>query len=547
MRRNHRAILVLIPLLFVIFRCAQVAPLTGGAKDTKPPEVVESVPSSGTVNFRGNKIIITFNEFIQLKDLSNQLIVSPLLKTTPEIETNGKNLVIKLEPSELQQNTTYRLFLGNAVADMNESNSVPQFEFVFSTGPSIDTLELKGTVRDALSGKPGSESIISLYDLSREKDSLPHKELPDYVSRTNGQGEFIFRNLPFKTFSVFSIADKNKNYLLDGGTEKAAFRSDPLQLLSDSSIRLLQFDEELSKGFVKATPAPFYGIALIILNRKADVKVEALKKEEIKNIYEEKKGMEKDTITVLYRHISDTLKVIVHNKTFNKSDTVNIKIPPASRNFRRKKSFATNLINSKLPLNEKLKIRFSTWMDTSRVNLKKIKITSTDTSVKPTPVKGLWTSITTFELSGDYKPQTSYVAKIDTGAFFDPYGITNDSLKITFTAENELEFGKMTLKMLFDQKQPYIVQLLNDQQKMIQWQTISFSLSSSNSRTLVFTDVLPGMYTVRVLFDDNGNQKWDTGDIVRRKQPEKVYVHTKPLKVLADWEIEEEIRVGNLK
>jgi len=547
MSRNTPQILFLIPFFLVLVRCAQVAPLTGGPKDMKPPQVVESVPANGAVNFRGHKIVISFNEFIQVKDLSNQLIVSPLLKTAPEISANGKNLVISIEPAELRQNTTYRLFLGNGVADMNESNSIPNFEYVFSTGDHIDTLNLSGTVRDAFTGKAAPESIVTLYEASRATDSLPHKELPDYFARTNSQGEYFFRNLPSQTFIVYTIADKNRNFMLDGGTEKTGFRSEPLKLVSDSATDLLQFDEELTKGFVRSTSTPFYGMTQIMLNRKAEVAISALRPGESSNIYEEKKGIEKDTITLLYRNISDTLRVLLNNKTFKRTDTVQIALPANIKNNRRKKTFATNIINSKLPLNEKLRFRFNTWMDTSKVNLEAIRIVSRDTAVKAAPAAGFWESVNSFVFSGDFRPNTTYAAKIDTGAFFDPYGITNDSLKITFTAENVIDFGKLSLKMLFEQKQPYIVQLLNDQQKVIQAQTVTFSLSSSNAATLVFTDIVPGTYNVKILFDDNGNKKWDTGDVIRKKQPERVYFHPKAFKILSDWEVEEEIRVGNLK
>ncbi|HOZ86735.1 MAG TPA: Ig-like domain-containing protein, partial [Bacteroidia bacterium] len=217
-----KILLIFIPVLLFV-HCAQIAPLNGGKRDLDPPKLIEAIPANQSSNFNSAIITLRFDEFVKLNDLSNQLIVSPKLKTTPEIESNGKTITISLIRTELKPNTTYRIYLGQAVADMHEANAIRNFEYVFSTGSYIDSLELKGLVLDAFNNKPANNTIIGLYHHSENSDSLPFKNVPDYLAKSDENGQFKFTNLPAATFKVYAYSDKNKNYLYDGETEKIAF------------------------------------------------------------------------------------------------------------------------------------------------------------------------------------------------------------------------------------------------------------------------------------------------------------------------------------
>jgi hypothetical protein len=544
MVRQVLQILLVFSLILLFAHCAQIVPLTGGERDVTPPKMVEASPARNSTNYNAEYITIRFDEFVQVKDLSNQLIVTPRLKTAPDITAEGKTLQIKFNKEELLPNTTYRLFFGTAIADMHESNSIPEFEYVFSTGSFIDTVEVKGLVTEAFDNKSVSNILIGLYNKESLEDSMVYKTEPDYVTRTNADGSFLLKNLPYKTFEVYAFSDKNKNRLYDGEAEKIAFLGSELTLVSDTSIQLNLFQEEASKSFVKKTASPYYGFSQIFLNKKSKVNLRTLRKADQLNLSETFVGVEKDTVAFYYKNMNDTLDVIFENQTSHKTDTLRLKLPKNNLNKRRLNKFTINTNGNKLPLYNPLKLSFLNWMDTSINDVSKIKFSSKEDSlISEKPIKGSWKSITTFEFNMPFKDGANYNLKIDTGAFYDLNKIPNDSNAISFTPQVKTDFGKATLKLLFNRKQNYVVQLINQQNNIEKETTISLSLSSSNATTIEFTDVRPGIYFTKVIFDDNKNQKWDSGNVLGKPQPEKVIINSKQLKIVSDWEIEEEILI----
>ena len=160
---------------------------TGGPKDSLPPVLIKATPEINTVNFSGNKITLQFNEYIDIQNIQDNLLVSPLAKKNPNVSGNLKTLVIKLRDT-LKQNTTYTLQFGNAIKDVNEGNVLKNFSFAFSTGNHVDSLFLSGKVTLAQTGKTDSSLVVLLY--KNINDSTVYKERPDYIAKLNGKGEF---------------------------------------------------------------------------------------------------------------------------------------------------------------------------------------------------------------------------------------------------------------------------------------------------------------------------------------------------------------------
>lgn len=537
-------ILFVLSFILVFERCAQVGVLSGGKRDQTPPKLAEASPANHTSNFKSKTIELKFDEFVQLKDLTNQLIINPKLKTPPEITTEGKKVLIRLDEKELMPNTTYRFYFGGAIADMNESNSLSSFEYVFSTGNTLDTLKLKGSVKDAFNNKSVANTVIGLYDAASANDSCVYKQEPQYYTRSNENGEFLFKYLPSKTFKAFAFADKNKNNLYDGETEKVAFLNAPLVLSSDSLASFKLFQEEAAKTFIKKATSPYFGFAQIILNKKSNIKLSALNANETSKLYETNVGGLKDTLAIHYRDITDTLKLIVQNLSSKKTDTVKVTVPRNNPGKKRLKAYTLNFSGNKLPLHTPIIYTFLNWMDTGRTDLTKIHFSSKEDSlVANIPIKGHWRSVTSFVVDNKLKEGITYTLKTDTSAFFDLSNFTNDSNRVNFIPQNKSDFGKLNLKLLFNQKQNYVVQLINEQDQVIKEQHVALSLSSSNAVTLEFNDVPPGVYFAKIVFDDNKNKKWDSGALILKQQPEKVIIASKQLKVLSDWEIEEELQI----
>lgn len=530
-------------LILLFEKCAQVAPLNGGKRDIDPPKLIEAIPVNKAVNFKSDQIVLKFNENIKLQDLPNQLIISPKLNFEPTIEALGKKLIISFKKQPLLPNTTYRFYFGKAIIDMTEGNANKNFEYVFSTGNTIDSLKIKGVILNAFNNKPENDIIIGLYNKTEEVDSLPFKKTPNYVTRTSESGEFAFGNLPQSIYKVYGFFDKNKNYMYDGDIEKIAFLGSDLNLISDTSIKLNLFKEESTKVFVKKVNSPYYGFTQVILNKKSKLALTTLNKADEPNIFETNVGNEKDTVSFFYKSLKDTLALILKNISFNKVDTIKVQLPKINAN-KKKIGLLLNTAGGKLPLQKPLQLTFLNWMDTIKTDISKIKLTSkTDSLIGSEKLKYKWLNITTLQITNKLKQGVQYSIKADTNALFDVSGNKNDSSQIDFNTESENELGKLSLKLLFNKKQGYLIQLTNDQGSIVKENFISFSLSGSNATTIDFANVTPGTYQIKIVFDDNENKKWDTGNIISKIQPEHVFIYPKAIKVLSDWEIEEEILI----
>ncbi len=202
-------------------RCANIVPPTGGPRDTIPPRIVSSNPPLYSTNVSPSNITITFDEYIELRDLQQQFLISPPQEERPEIRQRGRALTVNLKPV-LEENTTYSLNFGNAIVDLNEGNPFRNFQFVFSTGPTIDSMTIEGRVVSAFEKKPEENITVMLYP--NHYDSVPMKEIPLYVTRTDKEGYFKLRHLRNDTFKFFALKDINNNYLYDRpGSEAIAF------------------------------------------------------------------------------------------------------------------------------------------------------------------------------------------------------------------------------------------------------------------------------------------------------------------------------------
>lgn len=524
-------------------RCAQVGQLTGGKKDTTPPKLVNATPANASLNFNSSQIILQFDEFVQLKDLTNQLIITPSLKTLPEITSEGKKIKIIIKKEELKSNSTYHFSFGSSIADMHEGNTVKNFEYVFSTGNFIDTLKINGLLTDAFNNNPVPGALIALYT-NFKTDSLPFNVVPEFIAKTEDNGTFQINYLPSNTFRVFAIADNNKNMLYDGETEKIGFESNELELKSDTSITLKLFQEESRKVFIKKTLTPYYGLVQLILNRKIKSSTNPVLPNLKQRLYETHLGKEKDTIAIYHSNIGDSLSLIFNHTLSEKVDTLVLALPKDNNLKRKSRKYTTNIINGKIPLNDELKLQFPFLVDTAKTNYTGIRLLKMKDSVTNKINSSYrWLDEITLIIKTKYDLDERFELKTDSATFFDFRGLKYDSAVTKYTYTNKNEFGKLTLKLLLNIKQNYLVQLLNEKDMLVVEQPIALALSSSNAVSIDFINLQPATYKVKVIYDDNKNKKWDTGNVMKKQQAEKVVISTKEIKVTADWEIEEEILI----
>ncbi len=211
--------------------CANIVPPQGGARDSLAPLLVKANPGDSTLNFTGNKIGFTFNEFVNLQNIQENLLVSPTPKILPIVDYKLNTVSVKIRDT-LEANTTYSLNFGNAIKDVNEGNIIKGFTYTFSTGKYLDSLEFRGKVLIAETGKPDSTLVVLLH--TNSEDSVVIKEKPRYIARLDSQGNFHFRHLPPATFYVYALKD-------DGGTHRYlsekqlfAFADSPVAIQSNN-------------------------------------------------------------------------------------------------------------------------------------------------------------------------------------------------------------------------------------------------------------------------------------------------------------------------
>ena len=247
--------LIILTALYVtatgITGCAQVGYPTGGVKDTIPPVLVKADPAERTTNFNGNKITLTFNEYIDVQDIQNNVLLSPFPKANPNISFKLKTVTVKIKDT-LLPNTTYAIDFGNSLRDLNEGNPYKNYTYVFSTGNSIDSLTLKGNVILAESGKADSTLIAMLY--KNAVDSTVQHRKPDYIARLNKEGSYTFKNLSAGSYKLYALKDGDGGKTYNSAVETFAFA--PTDIVVSASAKtadtLFAYAEEKD---VKKTPA----------------------------------------------------------------------------------------------------------------------------------------------------------------------------------------------------------------------------------------------------------------------------------------------------
>jgi hypothetical protein len=245
MKRTLSLFAFLLSLVLLLQGCAKVGAPTGGLKDITPPKYVDGQPENRSTGFTGKEISFRFDEFVQLKDLNKELLVSPPLKLKPDVKLKGKSVNVRLR-NELAPNTTYTINFGNAISDLNESNPLPDFEFVFSTGNEIDSLSVAGSAVNAFDHKPLKDQEIMVMLYNNLADSAPLKQIPRYIGRANSDGLFTINNIHPDTCRIIALNDANGNLKYDPGAESIAFL-DTFLVINANTVKPMTFIKDTIK------------------------------------------------------------------------------------------------------------------------------------------------------------------------------------------------------------------------------------------------------------------------------------------------------------
>ena len=231
--------------------CANIVPPSGGPRDSIPPRLVRAEPADSSLQMNKTKIVLYFDEFIELKNAAEQIVISPLPEKNPQFESHLRTLTVRLKDS-LLPSTTYTIDFGQAIADINEGNVLKNFRYVFSTGNQLDTLQLSGKIIPAEMGKPDSTLIALLY--RSDEDSVVCKKLPAYITRLDGEGNFRFVNLPEGNYYVYGLQDTDGNKKYTPPYEQFAFLDTPIRVNNNTiPVQLWSFKQEKDKKRISGT------------------------------------------------------------------------------------------------------------------------------------------------------------------------------------------------------------------------------------------------------------------------------------------------------
>ena len=525
---NIRLFLIAITSFFammvILVSCAQIRPLTGGEKDSEPPKEIESSPINGATNFTENSIVVKFDEYIKLNNLASQLIISPLMETPPEVIVKGKKLVIKLK-SELSENTTYSLNFGNAITDITENNIFPNYKYVFSTGNFIDSLSYSGTVLNAFNLSKKESVFVLLYD--QFEDSVPFKELPRYVALTDKEGAFTITNIAKGEYKLFALKDINSNYLFDLPNEAIAFSNTLISVDTASSKNTLYlFEEESDIQFVEQAENKIFGKIDIRLNQpNQNLIINPLDQHFKKQWYIEEKNETGDSITLwlLVKDAFDNLEIELKDGA-EVIDTASVKIMQSDEFIDTTLTVSTN-IKSSFDLNQNIIIDLARPL--VNYNTDSILFYEDSVLISISDLKTI--KVNQLELSYNFKENTEYELFIPPATFEDIYGLKNDTLYTKFKTKKEADYGIINLTVTPNFTENYIIQLFR-KDKIVKER---FLKDSSNTQ---YKYLAPGNYELKLIIDNNNNQKWNTGNYIEGLQPEKVIFYEKEIKIRANWD-----------
>ncbi|WP_207429554.1 Ig-like domain-containing domain [Pedobacter sp. SYSU D00535] len=539
--RKQHIWLVFIKQIFAFFLlsgCASIQAPTGGPKDTTPPKILEESPKNFTVNFKADEINIVFDEFFKLNEAFKEISLSPAVDKIPEYRIRKKTLNIRLQDT-LERNTTYTINFGRAIGDYNENNILKNYVYVFSTGAKIDSLSISGTVTNAVTKKPELDATVFLLPLSQ--DTIFGKRRPNIFTTTDSSGNFKLSYLRENTYRIYALKEQGGgDKIYNSANEAIAFLNNPIALTKDTAdIKLEIFQEEPANFRITDRKIENSGRIVYAFNKQLEqpsIKilnpaaldrnkvVEFSKKRDTAYVWTE--NMNFDSITVAIQNMGKNLDTTVIRRS--KRDTYNQTLAATD-----------NTSGGRIKPGTDLTISFSgpvASIDPKKISLLQDSVPVTGLRIIPDS-----SSTRRFAFRYPWRKERQYILNIDDNAVTGLFGGKNKLFNKQYLRDDEENYGNLTLKVTVPPKSGnYVIELLDAEDEVMQTDAIT------SNTTLNYQMFSLGKYTFRVIYDENKNQKWDTGNVKEGKQPEKIWNSGKEITLRANWDLEEELTIPPL-
>ncbi len=546
-------------------------------------------PPNQSPNFKGSEFTVYFNEFVQLEEITQKVMISPPLEKLPDFKAKGKSVRVRFK-EDLKDSTTYSVYFADAIVDLTERNPAMNYTYIFSTGPSVDSMSIAGTVINAFNLEKVPDVYVLLYKDNNDTlplDSLPLMVKPYYVSKTGEDGRFRLNGLGNSKYLVFALKDMNANYIYDQPGEEIAFMDslllpeyvvppDPDTTVLDttgqlSSVVELQDTLAFDPDSVAAAEREALFVSMVdhqlFLFKEVDTNQRFLKAElmrentirysfsrpadevrfNVQNIdsdtvwYIEEFSKEKDTVIWYFKDLPvDTVEVLM----LLRGDTLGYEYilskpreTPAER--RRKKDedvkeyvgYTTNTAGRALRLDRQAEITFNQPIDT--ILSDSILLIKGGDSIYGPAYQFLDSNRRKIRFPLELEESLKYDIVFPDSTFIDWNGRFNEGGSIRFNTLSLADYGVLHLKLRPEIEQPYILQLMTEKEILMS----EYYFTKDTNVMIKYVD--PGKYILKLIFDDNGNRKWDPGDYIQKRQPEQVLYYNSQLDVRGNWDIEE--------
>ncbi|HVW95654.1 MAG TPA: Ig-like domain-containing protein [Mucilaginibacter sp.] len=509
--------------------CASRQLPQGGPRDHDPPKLLKATPENMTRFFKEKTIKLDFDEYFKLTNPFSEITMSPTPARLPEYKVKDKSLIIDIKDT-LEDNTTYVINFGKAIADVNESNVLKNFTYVFSTGAHIDSLSISGTVINTTTQKKEKDVTVMLFTL--KQDSLLFgKKKPTVFATTDTSGNFSLNNLHPDDYRIYALKETSPNKIFDRDDELIAFSSNVIHLTKDTSnVQLNLFRQNPEKFRLIGPRFDPDGKLSFVFNRRLDSPqlrviyppdfdkykiVDMAPTRDTALLY--MRNMQFDSIAVAIYDHGAPLDTFSHHKRLKESFTRDLSFAYNITGGGKHKPGTDLLIKANYPIDDFDKSLFTLKDDSTEVvnfTLQKDTVNSKNVVLKY-----------------GWKENHDYTLTLSKGAVTDIYGDKSKTAGKRFTEDKRDNYSLLTLAVTVpDTSKNYIVELYNESHQLLRTDVIH------KNTQLLYKNYITGKYAVSVIYDANKNGKWDSGNVKKKVQPENIWVDDSIITLRANWE-----------